>query len=380
MAIAPSANRPAERMYYLDNIRIFLTILVIFHHTAIAYGGAGSWAISDPPTDAISPIVLTFFNAVNQSYFMSMFFFMAGYFTPRSLAAKGFRNFLKDRLIRLGIPILVYTTVIFNINAYIIDAVGNGAEFHWQWVYQAGHLWFLQALLLFALIYVTYRQVRGQSHAQTETVDDASGFPRDRALIISISVLAVLTFLVRTITPVGEWVLNFQFAHFVHYTFSFFVGVLAYRRGWLKNLPRAQARRWGIMALVVMLVFFPLLILGGALESEANVNKFLGGMHWQSFVYALWETILFIAISVSLLSFMRERFNKAGAREKWLAVNVFTVYIVHQTILYLVQVPFLSVEIPTPWKFLIVPLIAVPLCFLVSSLIRRIPYTKQILG
>jgi hypothetical protein len=89
---------------------------------ALAYGGAGSWAVRDPAIDKISPILLGFFNALNQSYFMSAFFLLAGYFTPRSLEKKGVKQFLTDRLIRrLGIPpILIYTTLIINLSEYML--------------------------------------------------------------------------------------------------------------------------------------------------------------------------------------------------------------------------------------------------------------------
>jgi len=48
----------------------------------------------------ISPILLSLFNIINQSYFMSAFFLLAGYFTPFSLERKGIKQFLIDRLIR----------------------------------------------------------------------------------------------------------------------------------------------------------------------------------------------------------------------------------------------------------------------------------------
>ena len=131
-----------SRLLYLDNLRILLTLLVIFHHAAIAYGGSGSWAIKDPATDEISPIILTVFNAVNQSFFMSAFFLLAGYFTPRSLERKGSKNFIIDRLIRLGVPILVYTGLILNINEYIISAIVHGRPFQPVFEYNPGHLWF----------------------------------------------------------------------------------------------------------------------------------------------------------------------------------------------------------------------------------------------
>ncbi|MCY1373061.1 hypothetical protein D9M69_603110 [compost metagenome] len=62
-----------------------LTVLVISHHTAITYGGSGSWFYREV-TDSGRPssFLLTLFCAVNQSFFMGMFFLLAGYFTPAS--------------------------------------------------------------------------------------------------------------------------------------------------------------------------------------------------------------------------------------------------------------------------------------------------------
>jgi surface polysaccharide O-acyltransferase-like enzyme len=103
-------------------------------------------------------------------------------------------------------------------------------------------------------------------------------------------------------------------------------------------------------------------------------------MHWQAFGLALWETILFIGITVFLLRFFRDRFNKAGALLLSMARNVYTVYIIHLTLLWGMDIVFLSVNIPTIVKFLIVSLITIFLSFLLSALIRKVPYAKRVLG
>jgi len=97
MAEKTSAKSPG-RLFYLDNLRVYLTILVILHHAAMAYSGTGEWSIVDPAIDDISPIFLTFFTTLNQSYFMSAFFLLAGYFTPHSLKKKGKANWLFGNL------------------------------------------------------------------------------------------------------------------------------------------------------------------------------------------------------------------------------------------------------------------------------------------
>jgi surface polysaccharide O-acyltransferase-like enzyme len=379
----PKSAKPRTRLYYLDNLRIYLTVLVILHHAALAYGGSGNWGVDDPAVDEISPIFLTFFNAVNQSYFMSAFFLLAGYFTPRSLEKKGPKRFLIDRLIRLGIPILVYTTIILNFTIWFLSVAYRGVSFgigDLVLVYQPGHLWFLQALLIFAVVYVLSRAlVKVASLKPFQVYPDR--FPPDATLWICIGVLTVLTFVEHLIWPVGKAIfLNFQAGFFVHYIFCFFVGVLAYRGNWFQRLSKAQARRWGIMSLVVILLFFPTMILGGALEGEAGLARFMGGLHWQSLALSFWFTFLMVGIIVYPLYFFRERLNRASPLAQSMAANVYTVYIIHQTVLYLIQVPMLLVSIPTIVKFVIVSVVAVPVCFLLSVLIRKLPYARRVLG
>lgn len=379
MAEQVSAKPP--RLFYLDNLRIYLTILVIFHHAALAYGGAGDWGVRDPAVDDISPIFLTFFNGLNQSYFMSAFFLLAGYFTPRSLERKGSKRFLIDRLIRLGIPIAIYTTIIVNINGYILDVYANGIPYHRRIEYDPGHLWFLQALFIFAVIYAIFRALADRYATKKSIQLYRDTFPPNAILFLCIAILAILTFTVRLVFPGGVWFLRVQPGHFVHYIFSFYVGVLAYRGDWFRRLSNAQARRWGIISLVVIPLSFVLmgvhLLLGGSLES---IDVFAGGLHWQAFGYAVWETFLLIGIIVFLLYFFRERLNQAGPIARSMAVNVYTVYIIHQTILYALNILLLSTNIPTIVKFFVASLIAVPLCFLLSIFIRRIPYARRVLG
>lgn len=375
-----ACTKPRTRLLFLDNLRIFLTILVILHHNAIAYGGAGNFEIKDPGVDGISPIILAIFNGVNQSYFMSAFFLLAGYFTPRSLERKGARSFLIDRLIRLGIPLLVFTTLIFNLNEFILTRFAYGVPFRVRLGYEAGHLWFLQTLLVFALIYVVYKAIAGRNGQNSSFQIYRDRFPPDVALLLSIVVLGVVTFVVRLRFPVGVWFLEVQPGHFTHYIFAFYVGILAYRGDWFGRLSRIQARRWGFSIILILLSFFVFTILGGILEGEENFLRFMGGPHWQAFAYSMWESAMLVAVVVFLLYFFRERLSKAGPLARFMAANVYTVYIIHRTILFLLVSLGLSIDIPTVLKFVIVSLITIPFCFVLSTLIRRIPHSRRVLG
>lgn len=52
--------------------------------------------------------MLTLLTAVDQAFFMGMCFLVAGYFTPGSWRKKGTVRFVRERLVRLGIPLLAF--------------------------------------------------------------------------------------------------------------------------------------------------------------------------------------------------------------------------------------------------------------------------------
>jgi len=103
----------AHRNAGLDALRACLTLLVVFHHCAITYGALGGWYYHEVAAGpSVESALLTLFCAINQAFFMGLFFFLAGYYTPRSIDRKGAARFLADRLLRLGLPLLVYGLLI----------------------------------------------------------------------------------------------------------------------------------------------------------------------------------------------------------------------------------------------------------------------------
>ncbi|NVM36298.1 MAG: acyltransferase family protein [Candidatus Lokiarchaeota archaeon] len=379
------------RLFYLDKLRILLTILVILQHVTIAYGGSGGWAIKEGASDPISPIIFTLFNAINQSFFMSAFFLLAGYFTPRSYEIKDPLKFIKDRLIRLGIPLALFILIIQPINMYILMNFAVDSSESWsflevlQYQYthfrlQFGHLWFILLLLIFVGIYIVFRVLTARYFPQKSIHMFRDKFPPNRVLFLCIALLSFLTFAVRLVFPVDEWFFFVQFAHIIHYTFYFYCGVLAYRGDWFSRISSSHARHWGIISLITILLSPVILLLGGALES-GNYDVFKGGMTWQALTYAICESILLIGIPIWLIYMFRERLTHHGRVSKALAANVYTVYIIHQPVLIAFNVAFLYIAIPTVVKFIIVSLITVPVCFLLSHFIfRKIPYAKRVLG
>jgi len=276
---------------------------------------------------------------------------------------------------RLGIPLLVYTTVGININSFLVSKYQLGIPFHFNLSYQAGHLWFVQVLLLFALLYALFHR-----SGNNTSVDTQDAFPSNIKVWVTILTLSALTFLMRIVYPVGETIIGIQPGHVVHYIFAFYIGTKAYHHDWFGKITKDAGKRWGYCALLTFPILIVVLVLGGVLEDEAKGALFMGGFTWQSAAYAIWESIMMVAMIIFLLYFFRERINRTSAITIGMAASVYTVYIIHQTILYGLNIGFLSIEIPSYTKFFIVSLIGVTLSFLLSIPVRKLPYAKQVLG
>ncbi len=84
------ANRRTD---WIDKIRVLLTILVIAVHAGVTYGSEGGWYYQQPTDSLLVIVPLTLISAVSQSFFMSLFFFVSGYFIPASYEKKGLWRF-----------------------------------------------------------------------------------------------------------------------------------------------------------------------------------------------------------------------------------------------------------------------------------------------
>jgi fucose 4-O-acetylase-like acetyltransferase len=380
------------RLYFIDNLRILLITLVAMLHLAITYGAVGSWYYRNVP-EGYMPIPLTWYNTAVQAFSMGLFFLISGYFTPGSYDRKGPRRFFKDRLLRLGIPILCYDYVIGPLMAYPLIKVGalkRGSTLQFYGSYSeflsvyyrkfhigTGPLWFVEALLIFAGFYALWR-LFAKKFACSAQGDGK--LPGNLTIAFFALALGAVTFIVRIWLPIG-WSfepLNFQFPFFPQYICMFIVGIIAYKHNWLARIPDAMGKLWLGVALLLILILFPVFfILGGALEGD--VSSFTGGLHWQCCAYAVWEQFTGVAMIIALLFLFRKRFNRQGGVSRAMSASAYTAYIIHAPVTVLVAIAIRNINLYPLLKFALAVLIAVPLCFALGNFIRQLPLAKRIL-
>ncbi len=247
--------RPAgERLAYLDNLKTLLIAGIIAAHAIQGYSEFGSWTYQDVQEVTLSPIVETVFVVAMVSlgalFLMALFFLVSGLFTEDSLARKGSSRFVSERLLRLGVPFAIYTLLVWPLLEFALLEPYLHRGF-WRSVADTdpvldnGPMWFVGVLLLFSL------GAGRLAEAVPAAGRSRGGTLRWRDLVLLSAAVGVATFLVRIVLPAdSNQPLNIKLWAWPEYLALFGLGVVAARRGWLRPVPDALARRCGIATLV----------------------------------------------------------------------------------------------------------------------------------
>ena len=384
------APKPKERLLFIDNLRLVMIILVVLQHAAVTYSGLGSWFYYErAPLDKISFVLFGLFQGLNQAYFMGILFLIAGYFVPAAYDRKGFGRFVKDRLVRLGIPALIFMLLINPFIGYVLLGFQMSSPKPPFWsAYSAyltsgnflsgsGPLWFALALLIFSVIYAVVRLVSGQRSA-TGSAPVARKISTWQ-IVLLMAVIAAATFAIRQVYPAGATFMNMQLGYFAIYIVLFIVGIAAYRQGWFSSIDYAYGSKWLKAALPWGLLAFAVIMVGAELSHTAIAN-YNGGWHWQSAAYATWESFTAVAMSIGLITLFREKYNQQSKLVKILSDNSFAVYVFHAPVLISISLLMAPLALIPIAKFVIVAPLAVSASFaLTYFILRRVPVLKAVL-
>ncbi len=377
--VSQAASR--GRLFFLDHLRATLTILVVLFHLAAIYGANGAFYYVEPPgpQDQLARLLLLVFILVNQASFMGCFFLISGYFTPGSFDRKGPGVFYKDRLLRLGIPLIVFVFLLSPIASLGFYQTPAGfphlrPPFTWQqlpFLLGVGPLWFAEMLLFFCLGYVLWRRLRRTQVSSTERVD-----PPPSYLVVGLFILALalVSYVLRIVVPFGLFipVLGFPTLCYLPQYLSFFIlGALAFRRNWLQTIPGSMGKVGFVAAAVSTLVLLPLAFSGG--------TAFLGYGTVQSAVYALWDSTFAVGTCLALITFFRRFLNRQTRLSRFLSQQAFTVYIIHIPIIVGLSLALRGIHLESLLKFALAAALGVPLCFALAFLVRKIPFASRIL-
>ncbi|MGP4090007.1 acyltransferase family protein [Streptomyces sp. KR55] len=388
----PRSHAPSRRLAWLDNLRLALTVLVVVHHAAQSYGPADRWYVEGQPrTGALATL-----SAVDGAFFMSLFFFVSAVFVPGSYGRRGARRFLTGRLLRLGVPLLVGALTIvpglmyayyvhyrgyppISFPRYFTDVYLGLGDKPADWSgpswpdLQFGHLWFIQNLLAYSVLYVlccqAARLVRSRG-GRTLPV------PGHRALLVLTAAIAAATFLVRLRYPLDTWVpvldfLQVEPARLPQYAAFFALGVLAHGHDWLERFDARTGWVWLTGGLAGVALLFAI---------GVNADCFgPGGFDWPSALWAAYESALCVALCIGLLTLFREAVTRCSRLSAELAADSYAVYIIHLPLVVTLQYYLAGRGLSAAGAWATVCALTVPTAFFAAAGLRRLPGFRRVL-
>lgn len=376
----------------LNNLRIAIIIMVVAVHAVMAYLGsspASSFKFDDPPYRWRSiPIVdpdrwfgFDIFCGFQDIYLITLLFFLSGLFVWRSLTRSGSRVFLRDRILRIGIPFVLAVGLLMPLAhypVYRVTAVDPSLAAYWRHLlalpfWPSGPPWFLWVLLVFDIVAAALFQFGRVSADVLEATIGKLG-TRPVAFVVTLLLASAMAYVpLALVFGPWDWIhvgpFSFQYSRPLHY-FVYFIagaGVGAYGadRG-LLALDGWLARRW-VLAGVAALVSFVLWLGMIGLEMAADVPSVANQIGQAvSFVLCCAAGVLFV-----LALFLRFAHRRLPMLEP-LNDKTYGIYLVHYLFSIWLQYALLGIAIFAGLKAAIVFVGTLSMSFLSVAALRRI--------
>lgn len=356
------------RSIYLDNLKLFLSVLVVAYHFAHGYVGYIDWTYKEGSySDSLYNFIL-----VDKSFFMGLFFLISGYFISISIRNSSTKEFIWKKIKRLILPIFALLLIVMPIAIYLVSYFINNKKIDFLSFYINTYLregkltygpgWFIINLFMFSIAYLIYTKIFKDS------LSVKIGKLNIKKILVIILALSLSAFVIRIYYPIDTWItllfIGIEPAHEFQYLILFIVGIIAYRNNWFSNENEKAGKVSVIFSIILIIVFcikayFPD-------EIGILINK------W----YSVYESILCVSLCIGLIYLFKKYFNRTNNFITVLSKDAYSVYLIHVLFVIIFQVMFHYININLYIKFLIGSILSIICSFVFADFIRRIKAIK----
>ena len=369
----------------IDRTRTFLTLVVLIHHAVIPYTHFGH-------TDPKSWIGFDFVVAATDSFFMAMFFFLSGLFVWPGLGHKAPAIFLRDRLLRLGLPFAIAALTVIPIAYYAISLrlhpeIGF-SEFWWKTVtvgpWPSGPVWFVWVLLAFDLTASLAYRI---SSRLVDPINRLSQRGFDQPAVFFLFLLAVTAAVyIPALLYFGgnRWFefgpFSIQASRILLYAAYFFIGAgigaANFQHGVLGADGRLAKSSWGWIAatLVPYCLMWVMIYIKHEILGNPSVQP-----QWYQAIYSFFFVAFSAAILFAILAYFL-RFKRAG----WSILDpmqgdAYGMFLVHYPIALWLQYWLFDYDLPAVVKAAVGFVLTVALSWALTRALRQIPGASRVL-
>lgn len=335
------------RLAYLDRVKVLLVAGIIGVHGLLGYSSfEGAWAyqpVREVGLAELTERVLGSLFLPATLFVMGIFFLVSGLVVPGAVDRRGPAGFARDRLLRLGVPYVVWVLLIWPAVVWAPRRVAGWTASYWEMFLgaepflDAGALWFVGVLLVYSLAYAGWRawQLRARPEQRAATRRAGKQDVSTRTVVLLALAVSVTTVLVRVPFPFdSHQVAEAQLWQWPQYLAMFGLGVTAARRGWLQPVPRALERASALMAGVALTAYFALFIMVVARGWDPGETFGQAVPHPAALVLALLEGPLAVGASVWVLAVAQRRLDgPPGAWARAAARSAYAAYVLQGVVL-----------------------------------------------
>ena len=389
------------RIVFMDNIRSLMVILVLVFHSGASYGtGAAFWPFHEKNPSGI----IDFFMFLCDVFFMSILFFIAGYFALPDLLHKGLSGFIKGRLKRLGLPWCIITAAVLPVLDYIhyvfnhiqqalppagfieywLLSMKKLSELHIGWIdmssyyymtdnFYQRYAWFISLLLFFCSIFGLIHTFKNHLIKQKLMSRDSNQNILKILFIYTLVMIVLfggIRFKLYTEFMDNGWfslgnILQFQCGKIALYGCFFGLGVRAYSGKWFTENHRFwKARVWAIICFCLFVLNMLVLKNLSSHLSSLKDSLFIAKIAFCA-LYPLWA-LSFWGLFVSIGYKYWNRPTQFNIR---LAANSYNMYLVHYIIPFTFPLLLSKIALPVFIKFGIVSIVTLVFSYALSAFI-----------
>jgi hypothetical protein len=381
----------------LGYLRAFITVLVVAHHAVLAYypyapprGTSltdSGWWRAFPVLDSQRSGIFALLVGFNDVFFMSLMFFLSGLFVWNSLQRKGTAAFLRDRVLRLGLPFVLAAAVVAPLAyypAYLqISGQSSLSGFAREWLsltdWPAGPAWFVWVLLVFGGVatglFSWAPRFMPRVGERLSKLANRPGRFFGVLLLISAATYIPMDLIFNGLRWSSFGPFTFQTSRIFHYLAYFLVAAGVGAWGIDRSVLTADgklARRWPlwiISSVIAFLVVSGLVI--AAISTPGSRGLELAGA--SGFVVSCaTSSLAFLAL---FLRFARSRVAIFDS----LRDNAYGIYLLHYAFVSWLQYALLGAALPGLVKGVAVLAGALILSWGTSALIRKIPGVARVI-
>jgi len=396
-----SARAATGRDAALDYLRAFITVLVVGHHSVLAYALISPnaaprhplhpWLAGIPIADSHRLVGFDLFAFFNDTFFMSLMFLLSGLFVWPSLARKGATRFLRDRLLRLGVPfgVMALLAPLAYYAAYRVTARDPSVATFWrEWLslemWPSGPVWFISVLLAFD-------GIAAGLHRFTPTVMESMrrrasvGFRRPVALFVALICVSALFYLpLRVAFGADGWVtvgpISLQSSRALHYLVYFLAGVAVGAGDVEPGLLSPQGRLvrhwsgWMVAALALFAAHVAAIVALGPSKATIGLAPLA-----RQLILGIGFVLSCGAISFAMLAVCRRFINTPTRFLDSLSRNAYGIYLVHYGFVLWLQSALLPAPLPAVIKAAVVLSVGLTASWATTAGLRRIPAVARVI-